>query len=171
MAQRIGLPERFEQSWRVWNEAIDGLQDADFDLPVYPHWTVKDIAGHVYSYMDLMRRHVKTYRKHKKLASPCAPSYGYFNRREAERLRPVPPAQLLAEMNDAFAELSALLPSLTPEDLRRIFPSQWSSSKGHNTLRGLLSEEARHISAHAGDIRKWRASRNVDRLRKRGTLE
>lgn len=163
MAQKIGLPERFEQAWRIWNDALVDLDDADFESSIYPHWNLKDIVGHVYSYMDLMLRHVESYRKRKKLASPRSPSYSYFNRREAERLHRVSAVQLRADMAITFEKLSAILPSLSDEDLKKSFPSQWWNSKGHTTLRGLLREEASHIIIHAGDIRKWKERRNNGR--------
>ena len=79
--QRISLNERLEDAWREWNEAVAGLDVADFDLPVYRQWSLKDVMGHVYSYLHLALRHVQSFKKRKRLASPRAPSYSYFNRR------------------------------------------------------------------------------------------
>lgn len=96
-----------------------------------------------------------------KLASPRSPFYSNFNRREAERLRQVPAAQLRADMAATYQKLSAILPTLTDDDLKKSFPSQWRNSQGHTTLRGLMREEASHIVIHAGDIRKWKERQKV----------
>lgn len=96
-----------------------------------------------------------------KLASPRSPFYSNFNRREAERLRQVPAAQLRADMAATYQKLSAILPTLTDDDLKKSFPSQWWNSQGHTTLRGLMREEASHIVIHAGDIRKWKERQKV----------
>ncbi len=161
MKPTFSLVERFDQSWRGWNKALDGLDDNDFELSVYPRWRLKDILGHVYSYADLMRRHVESYKKRKRLASPRAPSYSYFNRREAERLWHVPAADLRADLDAAYRKLMELLPTLTDDDLRQSFPSQWWNSNGRTTLRGILREEANHLGAHAEDVRKWRVREHV----------
>jgi hypothetical protein len=161
MKQRISLSERLKIAWREWNDALAGLDDANFELPVYRQWDLKDILGHVYSYLHLALRHVHSYKKRKRLASPRAPSYSYFNRREAERLRCVPLAQLRADMDAAYRDLMALLPALSDEDLRKVFPAQWWNSKYHTTLRGLLREEAEHLRIHAVDVRKWREREHV----------
>jgi hypothetical protein len=161
MKRALTLVQRFDRSWQAWNKALDGLDGADFELPVYPKWRLKDILGHVYSYMDLMRRHVESYKKRKRLASPRAPSYSYFNRREAERLRQVPAADLRADLDSAYCKLMELLPTLTDDDFKKSFPSQWWNSNGRTTLRGILREEANHISTHAEDIRKWRVREHV----------
>ncbi len=163
MKQRISLSERLEISWHKWNDALAGLDAADFDLPVYRQWDLKDILGHVYSYLHLALRHVESYKKRKRLASPRAPSYSYFNRREAERLRGMPLAQLRADMDTAYRDLIALGPALSDEDLRKVFPAQWWNSKYHTTLRAILRENAEHLSIHAADVRKWRKREHVGR--------
>jgi hypothetical protein len=117
----------------------------------------------VFSYLHLAVRHIQSYQKRKRLASPRAPSYSYFNRREAERLRHVPLAQLRVDLDSTYRDLIALLPALSDEDLRKVFPAQWWNSKYHTTLRGLLREEASHLRIHAGDIRKWRKGSRVSR--------
>lgn len=163
MKPTLSLVERFDRSWRAWNKALKGLDETDFELPVYRKWRLKDILGHVYSYMDLMRRHVETYKKRKRLASPRAPSYSYFNRREAQRLRQVPTAFLRADMDSAYRKLTELLPTLTDDDLKKSFPSQWWNSSGRTTLRGILREEADHLGIHAEDVSKWRKREHVGR--------
>jgi hypothetical protein len=109
MKQRLTLIERIELAWREWNDAIAGLDDADFERMVYRQWNLKDVTGHVFAYLDLALRHVESYKKRKRLASPRAPSYSYFNRREAERLRGVPLARLRADIDAAHRELRALV--------------------------------------------------------------
>ncbi|MCL4395548.1 MAG: maleylpyruvate isomerase N-terminal domain-containing protein, partial [Chloroflexi bacterium] len=153
---RISLGERLDLAWADWNLALAGLAPEDFERPVYRQWTLKDILGHVCSYVELDLRHVRSYKKRKRLASPRAPPYSYFNRREAQRLRNTPPAQLCARLEAAYRGLAALVPALTDQDLRQVFPSQWSNSKYHTTLRALLREEAEHMRIHAADIVQWR---------------
>ena len=156
MKSKINLVERYRQSQLEWNAALAGLRPADYERMVYRRWRLKDIQGHVLSYLQLSQRHICTYLKSKRLASPRAPTYSYFNRREAERLKNVPFAQLRGEMEAAFADLFDLLPALKDEDLRRVFPSQWWNSKYNTTLRSILREDAEHIRIHAADVVKWR---------------
>ena len=161
MKQKISLSERLEIAWREWNDALAGLDDVDFELPVYRQWNLKDILGHLFSYLHLALRHVHAYKKRKRLASPRAPSYSYFNRREAARLKRVPLAQLRADMGAAYRDLIVLLPTLSDEDLRKVFPAQWRNSKYHTTLRALLREEAEHLRIHAADVKNWRGREHV----------
>jgi hypothetical protein len=161
MKRRLSLDERLDQAWRVWNDALDGLDDADFERAVYRQWNLKDIVGHVFSYLDLAVRHLQSYKKRKRLASPRAPSYSYFNRREAERLRGVPVVRLRADMAAAHRKLMELLPMLTGEDLRKVFPAQWRNSRYHTTLRTMLRENAEHMVIHAVDIASWRKRQYV----------
>jgi hypothetical protein len=156
MKQRLTLEERLEQAWRVWNAALDGLDDASYELTVYRQWSLKDIVGHVFSYQDLALRHLKSYKKRKRLASPQALSYSYFNRRETERLRRVPLGRLRVDLDATRRTMIELLPTLSAEDLRRVFPAQWRKSTYHTTLRTILRESAEHLSIHAVDIEKWR---------------
>ena len=162
MKHRLTLAERLDQSWRVWTDALDGLDDADFERAVYRQWNLKDIVGHVFSYMDLAVRHLESYKKRKRLASPRAPSYAYFNRREAERLRRVPLVRLHADMDATHRKLVELLPTLTGEDLRRVFPAQWRNSAYHTTLRSMLRENAEHMTIHALDIENWRKREHIN---------
>ncbi len=163
MKQKILLSKRLEIAWHEWNDALGGLDAADFDLLVYRQWNLKDILGHVYSYLHLALRHVESYQKRKRLASPRAPSYSYFNRREAERLRRVPLAQLCANLDATYRDLMAVLPALSDEDLQKVFPAQWWNSKYHTTLRAILREEAEHLGIHAGDVKKWREGERANK--------
>ena len=164
MKPKITLVERLDKSWREWNDALAGLGDADYELPVYRQWRLKDIVGHVFSYMRLDLRHVESYKKRRRLASPRAPSYSYFNRREAARLKDVSRQQLCADLESDYRKLMELLPTLTDDDLKQVFPSQWSNSKYRTTLRGLLREEANHIGIHAGDVKKWREQKKGEHV-------
>jgi hypothetical protein len=161
MRQRLTLGERLDQAWRIWNNALDGLDDEDFELAVYRQWSLKDIVGHVFSYLDLAVRHLRSYKKRKRLASPRAPSYSYYNRRETVRLRRVPLERLRADLDAAHGALMELLPRLSDEDLRKVFPAQWRNSNYHTTLRTMLRESAEHLTIHAADIKNWRKRQYV----------
>ena len=154
MTRTIDLSDRLTQAYREWNDALVGLDDADFERMVYPKWNLKDILGHVFAYLDLTLRHIQSYKKRKRLASPRAPSYAYFNRREAERMRDVPLAQLRADMDVTYRELIALIPTLSADDLKKQFPAQWTNSKYKTTLRYQLREEASHLRNHAREVKE-----------------
>jgi hypothetical protein len=153
---KLTLDTRLELAMREWNDALAGLDDADFARMVYHKWDLKDVLGHVFAYLDLTLRHVRAYKKRKRLASPRAPSYAYFNRREAERLRDVPLAQLCANLDTTHHELVALIPTLSNDDLKKQFPAQWTNSKYKTTLRYQLRENATHIQIHAREVKAWR---------------
>jgi hypothetical protein len=158
MVQSVELSSRLQQAWQEWTEAVDGLNNRDYDSPnVYPHWNLKDVMGHVFSYELLMLKHAQAYRKRKRLASPRAPSYAYFNRREAARLKNVSLAQLRDDMNETHSTLMELLPTLTSADMKKQFPAQWTNSQYHTTLRYLLRETAEHMRNHARDVKLWRS--------------
>ncbi|MBI5302192.1 MAG: DinB family protein [Chloroflexi bacterium] len=158
---RLTLDERLELAWREWNDALAGLDDADFERMVYHKWNLKDVLGHVFAYLDLALKHVRSYKKRKRLASPRAPSYSFFNRREAERLRDAPLAQLRADLDAAYRELVALVPTLSADDLKKQFPAQWTNSKYKTTLRYQLRETAEHMRIHAGEVKAWRKHNRV----------
>ena len=117
--------------------------------------------GHMFAYLDLALRHVEVYNKHKRLASPHTPSYSYFNRREAARLRSIPLVQLRADLNATYHALRALLPTLTDDDLKKQFPAQWTNSKYKTTLSYLVRETAEHMEIHAAEVRAWREREQV----------
>jgi hypothetical protein len=99
--------------------------------------------------------------KRKRLASPRAPSYSYFNRREAERLRRVPLAQLRADLDATYRELMALLSTLTDDELKKSFSPLWWNSNYHPTLRAIMRENAEHLRIHATDVKNWREREHV----------
>ncbi|MBI5653168.1 MAG: DinB family protein [Chloroflexi bacterium] len=161
--QKITLTDRLELAMREWNDALAGLDDADFARMVYHKWNLKDVLGHVLAYLDLTLRHVRAYKKRKRLASPRAPSYAYFNRREAERLRDVPLAQLRANLDATHRELIALIPTLRDDDLKKEFPAQWTNSKYKTTLRYQLRENTAHLRIHAREVSAWRKREKIKR--------
>ena len=151
------LLKRYAKSWDAWQETVAGLRDADYLTPnISKQWNVKDVLGHLAAYMNLMARHLRTYNKRKRLASPRAPSYSYFNRREAARRKNVPIVEVRAELESGYTELMKLLAELKDDDLKKEFPSQWWNSPGKVTLNGYLREEANHIQFHVDEVRKWR---------------
>lgn len=154
---RYTLDERLALAYREWNDALAGLDDADFERMVYHKWNLKDVLGHVFAYLDLALKHVQSYKKRKRLASPRAPSYAFFNRREAERLRAVSLAELRADLDAEYRELLALIPTLSTDDLKKEFPAQWTNSKYKTTLRYQLRETANHLAIHAREVKAWRA--------------
>lgn len=115
----------------------------------------------MFSYLDLTVHHLQEYKKRNRLASPRAPSYSYFNRRETERMSRVPLDRLREDLDATHHTLMELLPTLTDEDFRRVFPAQWEKSTYHTTLRTLLRENAEHMSIHALDIENWRRREHV----------
>jgi hypothetical protein len=137
------------------------LCDADFERQVYRQWNLKDVTGHVFAYLHLALRHVQSYKKRKRLASPRAPSYSYFNRREAAHLSHVPLAQLRADLDATYRELHALLATLADDDLKKQFPAQWTNSIYKTTLRYLLRETTEHMEIHAADVHAWRKRERV----------
>lgn len=153
---KFTLIERLERAMREWNDAIAGLRAADFERMMYHKWNLKDVMGHIFAYLDLTLRHVKSYKKRKRLYSPRAPSYSFFNRREAERLKSVPLAQLRYDLKATYRELLALVPTLSDDDLKKQFPAQWSNSTYKTTLRYQLRENASHIQIHAAEVKAWR---------------
>lgn len=156
MHPRHSLEEKLDQAYTEWKQAIAGLNDAGFEQMVCAKWNLKDIVGHVYAYLDLTLRNVQSYKKRKRLASPHAPSYSYFNHREAERLRGVPLPRLRANMAVTWRELIELVRSLTVEDLKKQFPAQWSNSTYKTTLRYQLRSTAEHMQMHAQEVKLWR---------------
>ena len=158
---KLTLTERLELAMNEWNDAIAGLHVADFERMVYHKWNLKDVMGHVFAYLDLTLRHVQSYKKRKRLYAPHAPSYSFFNRREAERLKKVPLAQLRRDLKATYRELLALVPTLSDDDLKKQFPAPWSNSTYKTTLRHQLRENASHIQIHAREVQVWRKRERV----------
>ena len=156
------LLARYQASWDEWQSTVSGLNATDYQAPnVSRQWNLKDVLGHLAAYMDLMRRHLRSYKTRKRLVSGRAPSYSYFNRREATRRKKISRARVQAELESSFREFMQLLSELNDEDLAKRFPSAWSNSKYTPTLGATLREEANHIHAHAAEVRQWRQSKHV----------
>jgi uncharacterized damage-inducible protein DinB len=144
-----------------WDEALSGLSDKDLHTAeISRAWSLKDILGHLATYLRLNVRHVKSYKKRKKIASMRAKNWYQFNKREVVRLKHASAAKLRKEFDEAYDDLVALLPELTDEDLKASFPSPWSRGSSKNVKLGtiLRADVSRHIHEHARDVRKWRAS-------------
>ena len=163
MERQVSPTERLEHTWQKWKDALVGLRDADFESQIYRQWNLKDVTGHVFAYLHLALRHVQSYQKRKRLASPRAPAYSYFNRREAARLKRVPLTQLRADLNATYREPCALLPTLTDTDLKKQFSAQWTNSNYKTTLRYLLRETTEHMRVHAAEVHAWRERERVGR--------
>ena len=158
---QLALNERLELAMQEWDDAIAGLRASEFERMVYRQWNLKDVTGHVLAYLDLTLRHVQAYKERKRLYAPHAPSYSFFNRREAERLKKGPLAQLRRDLKATYRELLALVPTLSDDDLKKQFPAQWSNSTYKTTLRYQLRENAEHIRMHASEVKAWRKLERV----------
>lgn len=156
------LLARYQASWDEWQNIVAGISDAGYLAPnVSKQWSLHDVLGHLAAYMGLMTRHLRAYRKRKRLASGRAPSYSYFNRREAARRKKIPRAQVQSELESSFHDFMQLLSELNDDDLAKKFPSAWSNSTYTPSLGSTLREEANHIHAHAVEVRQWRQSHHV----------
>ncbi len=96
-----------------------------------------------------------------RIASPRAPSYSYFNRREAARLRPVPLNQLRTDLTSYYRQLKLLILMLSNDDMKRSFPPMWWNSDHKPTFRYILRELAEHMQMHAADIQAWRKRNQI----------
>jgi hypothetical protein len=161
MGETIPLADRLDRGYQAWNEAVAGLADADYLRRIYRQWTLKDLLGHVYSFHDLMLRHVRTLPRRKHLASPRAPTHAYYNRREQERLYMVPLEMLRDDLSKTHERLMETIPSLQEDMLDSEQPSQWKASPGKTSLRRLLEEHADHLLEHASEVRAWRKKERI----------
>ncbi|HZQ08377.1 MAG TPA: DinB family protein [Anaerolineae bacterium] len=151
------LISRYAASWQEWNDAVAGLPDTAYDEPsISKQWNLKDVVGHLLAYQLLMVRHLNSIKKRGWLSSPRAPSYSYFNRREAARYRKIPLEQLWIQLEDARLKLIPRIEKLTDADLSKIYKSAWTNSNYKASLASILREEATHIAAHAREVKRWR---------------
>jgi DinB family protein len=153
-----------QQARREWDEALAGLSDGDLlTAEISRGWNLKDVIGHLATYLRLNVRHVESYRKRGKIASMRAKNWYQFNKRQVARLKQEPLATLRADLDFAYHELLGLLPQLSDKDLQVSFPSPWSPHSGQKVRLGtiLRADVSRHLRAHARDVMKWREGRDV----------
>lgn len=158
------LIAEIEQARQEWQAALTGLTDADFETAeITRGWTLKDVLGHLATYLRLNVRHVAAYKKRKRLASMRAKNWYQFNKREAARLKRAALTQLRADFDSAYRELLALLPTLRDDDLKATFPSPWSPSSKQKVRLGtiLRADVSAHLRAHARDVRRWKERAQV----------
>lgn len=160
---RVGsLVERFTRAYEAWDQAIGGLADDSYLSPnVSKQWNVKDVMAHLLAYNQLFVRNIRSFKRRKQLSSARAPSYSYFNRREAARFKSISLGEIRAALGVSKKELLDELESLNDEALRRQVKSPWTQSNYVTSLGTRLREEASHIEIHANDIRQWRAKHGL----------
>lgn len=152
------LVQRFTRAYEAWDQAVGGLADDAYLSPnVSKQWNLKDVMAHLLAYNQLYVRHIRSFKRRKQLSSPRAPSYSYFNRREAARFKSIPLGEIRATLEVSRKELLEELASLNDEALRYKVKSAWIQSDYVTSLGSRLREEASHIEIHANDIRHWRA--------------
>lgn len=155
------MQKEIQSARREWTKAVAGLKaDVYTSNPVTSSWTLKDIVGHLATYLQLNVAHLRAYKKRRKLASMRAQNWYRFNRRESSRLKNAPLKKLQADFESAYAELLAELATLKDDDLKATFPSPWSRNDTRRTRLSsvLRADVSRHLAEHARDVEKWRAS-------------
>ncbi len=156
------LISRYTASWQEWNDAVAGLPDTAYDEPnISKQWNLKDVVGHLLAYQLLMVRHLNSIKNRGRLSSPRAPSYSYFNRREAVRYKSVPLEQLWIQLENAHLQLIPRIEELTDADLSKKYKLPWRNSTYRMALGAMLREEATHIAAHAHEVKTWREKYNL----------
>lgn len=158
-----GLIAEIRAARNEWENALKGLSDVDFETAeISRGWSLKDVLGHLATYLRLNVRHLEAFTKRGRIASMRAENWYRFNRREVARLNRAPIAQLRANFDSAFDDLLLLLPRLDEEDLVKSFPSPWSQNTSRKVRLGtiLRGDVSRHLREHARDVRKWRANEN-----------
>jgi hypothetical protein len=159
----VGLVAEIQAARQEWDEALAGLTDADFEASeISRGWNLKDVVGHLATYLRLNVRHVESYKKRGKIASMRAKNWYRFNQREAARLKQAPLPELRAEFDSAYQDLLAVLTQLRDEDLYKSFPSPWSPNSTQQVRLGTVvrGDVSRHLREHARDVRKWKPSEN-----------
>jgi uncharacterized damage-inducible protein DinB len=157
------LVTELRQARREWDEAVAGLSDDDYQkAEISKGWTLKDVTGHLATYLVLNVRHVKSYTHRGKIVSMRAKNWYQYNKREVARLKHESSPRLKRELDRAYKELSLLLPRLKDEDLKASFPSPWSpgSSRRVKLATILRADVSRHMREHARDVKKWRTGEN-----------
>ncbi len=157
----VELIEEIRAARKEWDDALAGISDADFGAAeISRGWNLKDVLGHLATYLRLNIRHLEAFKKRGKIASMRAKNWYRFNRRETARLKQAPLAQLQEDLESAYRDLLALLPQLNDEDLVKSFPSPWSSNTTQKVRLGtiLRADVSRHLREHARDVRRWRAN-------------
>jgi hypothetical protein len=151
------------QARREWDEALAGLSEDELQsAEISMGWNLKDVVGHLGTYIQLNVRHIESFIKRRKIASMRAKNWYQFNKREVARLKHASPSKVRGEMDSALKELMVLLPHLSDEDLNASFPSPWSRESARKVKLGtiLRADVSRHLREHARDVRKWRAREN-----------
>jgi uncharacterized damage-inducible protein DinB len=147
------------QARRDWDEAVKGLSDGDYEnSEISKGWSLKDVTGHLATYLRLNVRHVKSYMRRRKLVSMRAKNWYRFNQREVVRLKHEAAPRLKRELESAYDELLVQLTRLSDQDLKACFPSPWSPASGRQVRLGtiLRADVSRHLREHARDVRNWR---------------
>jgi uncharacterized protein (TIGR03083 family) len=137
--------------------ALEGLDDDVMTtVPVIGEWTIKDVLGHMAMWHQVALQFIADYRKTgvpKSLGMYDDAAIDAHNRREAERRRPWPVAQVGAELDTSYRELEAAIAGLTNEQLNAPLPAPW-----HNTTleRLIAINSYEHDPEHIGQMIKWR---------------
>lgn len=163
MLTREELIAESQIGWREWSEAIEGVSRREMNkAEISRGWSLKDVVGHLATYIRLNVRHVEAYQKRGKIVSMRAKNWYQFNKRQVKKLKQEPLGKLEKELRTAYVDLMSLLPNLTDADLKAPFPSPWSPKSGRFVKLGtiLRADVSRHLHEHARDVRKWREREN-----------
>ncbi|HMQ32739.1 MAG TPA: DinB family protein [Chloroflexaceae bacterium] len=152
------------RSWRAFDEAIAGLDDAALTEPgVVGDWSIKDLLGHTAAWEQQAIRHIEQWLRDERITRVAGLEVDRFNAAEGERRRGWPLAEAREEHAATRQRLLAAVASL-PE-------VAWSSvvqlESGQQTLGEIIARDlggdgpADHAAEHARHIAAWRAARGL----------
>ncbi|MDB5074675.1 MAG: hypothetical protein JWO42_854 [Chloroflexi bacterium] len=159
---RNTLMTAVEESWRRFDTAIAGLDEAALTVPgVVGEWSIKDLVGHVASWEQRAVQHVERWRRGEP-PEVGAVSTDEYNAREAERRHGWTLAKVMDDAADTRLSLRAALTSITDAEWATVITIEERVRTRGEWIGGALGGDegpGTHAAEHAMEIRAWRDAR------------
>ncbi len=156
--------EVLTQSWRAFDEAIAGLDDAALTEPgVVGDWSIKDLLGHMAAWEQQAIAHIEQWLGDERITSIVGPAVDQFNAAEVERRRKWSLAEAREEHAATRQRLLVALNSLP----KVAWTSVVQLDSGRRTLGEIVAGDlsgdgpADHAAEHARHVVAWRKARGL----------
>ncbi len=143
--------------------ALEGLDDQVMTtVPVAGEWTIKDLLGHMAMWHQVALKFIADYKQTglpKSLGLADDAAVDAHNQREVERRRARPVAQVGAELDASYRELTAAVGGLSDKQLNTPLPAPWQNATTLEQLIAINSYE--HDPEHIGQMIQWREKKDA----------
>jgi uncharacterized protein (TIGR03083 family) len=151
------IKEKKEETYQTLRELLDGLEQADWQRPVYGHeqgWTVRDLLTHLVSAGPGLLRVAQLISAGQLKMRPDF-DLDFWNQRQVEKQAGRTPSQLLDDLAALNRDALVYLDTLTGDESEAVLSRTGQHAVfGEASVEYILRRVYRHEKEHAADLRR-----------------